>query len=344
MKIDKHNYEAYFLDYTEGNLSDADKQELFLFLEQNPDLKKELEEYEAIALHIPDSVFEGKEYLKKLIYTDDSLVAYLENDLEKKERFEIEKAAAENTYLKKEIDLYKKTILIPDADIIYANKEKLKKRGLVIFWNNPINYFRAAAAILLLTGLIVLITKQLNKESESVLVKNKEVTLPENKTVPNNGSPAPTLYPQSNLIAIKEQQTAAANSSAKKQEPLNKLVNTNKTTLIANDSLEKNNTQKNKLAQNNTKQDTLNNQPFFAAQENSDQSYFNHSLDADENATGLQAKTITSAQSKKPFFKFLSFAAKGAKQLGAKHIDIKEGVNENVITMGGLALSETTSN
>ena len=339
MKINKHNYEVWFLDYTEGRLSVGEKQELLLFLEQNPALKKELEEYEAVVLPANDIVFKDKERLKKPVYGDEVLIAYLENGLGKTEKKELEKAIDEHAYLKKEIDLYKKTISIPDDTIIYKHKEKLKKRGLVVIWNNPVNYFRAAAAIILLTGLIVLITSRLNKETESLMAKNK--------TVPTNVSPSPTPLPKSTLIAVREQQRVVPkknNISFTKQNSLHKAISTNKTISIANDSMEKNNTSQNTMTQNIAKQDTLSNQPFVASTEGNNQSYFNHTTDANEdNTTALKAK-INQTQPKKPFFKFLFAAVKGAKQFGAKHIDVKEEANQSTIMLGGLVLSETTSN
>ena len=45
MNIDKNNYEAFFLDYHEGNLSPQEVADLYLFLSQYPELKKEFEDF-----------------------------------------------------------------------------------------------------------------------------------------------------------------------------------------------------------------------------------------------------------------------------------------------------------
>ena len=65
-KINKHNYEAFFLDYYEKNLSTEEVAELMLFLENHPNLKEEFEDYEEIILE-PDTtvIFENKNSLKK---------------------------------------------------------------------------------------------------------------------------------------------------------------------------------------------------------------------------------------------------------------------------------------
>jgi hypothetical protein len=49
-KITRHNYESFFLDYLEGELSDELKMELEVFLTENPDLAEELEEFESVSL------------------------------------------------------------------------------------------------------------------------------------------------------------------------------------------------------------------------------------------------------------------------------------------------------
>lgn len=48
--ITRHNYEAYFLDYLEGELSGELKLEMEAFLKANPDLAVELEEFENVSL------------------------------------------------------------------------------------------------------------------------------------------------------------------------------------------------------------------------------------------------------------------------------------------------------
>lgn len=49
-KITRHNYEAFFLDYLEGNLSEAQKAELSVFLKEHPDLAEEIDDFELVSL------------------------------------------------------------------------------------------------------------------------------------------------------------------------------------------------------------------------------------------------------------------------------------------------------
>ncbi|MFT7588692.1 MAG: hypothetical protein ACI959_000904 [Limisphaerales bacterium] len=65
-QINRANYESWFLDYVEGALSDGQIYEVHRFLDANPDLKIELEEWQQTVLE-PDLsvVYEGKALLKR---------------------------------------------------------------------------------------------------------------------------------------------------------------------------------------------------------------------------------------------------------------------------------------
>ena len=49
-KINRNNYESYFLDFLEGNITPEDSEQLKFFLEANEDLKEELYSFESIAI------------------------------------------------------------------------------------------------------------------------------------------------------------------------------------------------------------------------------------------------------------------------------------------------------
>lgn len=87
--INRHNYEAYFLDFVEGNLSEEEKAALMLFLEQNPDLKEELQAFEAFNLESGSDVVMDKtgfyqELPGKIDETncEEHFIAYHEGDLD----------------------------------------------------------------------------------------------------------------------------------------------------------------------------------------------------------------------------------------------------------------------
>lgn len=63
--ITKDNYEAYFLDAIEGNLSMDELRDLNKFLAENPELRKELEAYDKDFVLIPENIsFSEKNSLK----------------------------------------------------------------------------------------------------------------------------------------------------------------------------------------------------------------------------------------------------------------------------------------
>src|ERR1041384_6941427 len=96
MKIHGNNYEAFFLDYHEGNLDAQSKQDVLAFVSAHPELREEFESFEIISLSDKTSVtFPGKEKLKKNSITEYNyrtwLVAFVENDLPAEGRKEVER-------------------------------------------------------------------------------------------------------------------------------------------------------------------------------------------------------------------------------------------------------------
>jgi mRNA-degrading endonuclease YafQ of YafQ-DinJ toxin-antitoxin module len=139
-KIDRHNYEAYFLDYLEGNLSAEDKQDLFSFLDKNPDLKSALEmDLNEVSLNPSAIVFENKESLKtedESILTLNTADAWMLESVEKNligsKQKELEDFVRKHQ-LEKTYTAYQSTVLKPDLNLIFEDKRKLKvATGLVI--------------------------------------------------------------------------------------------------------------------------------------------------------------------------------------------------------------------
>ena len=91
MKITRDNYEEYFLDYSEGKLNSALEEEFEQFLEANPDLKKELEEFENLSFADDSKIkFNKKSSLKRNFIPvgeinennyENFLIGEIENDL-----------------------------------------------------------------------------------------------------------------------------------------------------------------------------------------------------------------------------------------------------------------------
>ena len=200
--INKHNYEAFFLDYHEGNLSDDKKKELTRFLQQNPSLKEEFEDFEEITLEPSTLKFENKQELIKKTQaqhyeiTEFEYLCVSENEKDitddEEKQLIIELKKPEN---KKSYNTFKKLKLQADEDIIFTDKKLLQKKTI------PINYgilsSVAAAAVILLffvfkgNFLNQNVTKhdvkqyasKIYKENNSKPIPEQTVTSPENKNI-----------------------------------------------------------------------------------------------------------------------------------------------------------------
>jgi hypothetical protein len=135
MNINLNNYEAYFLDYHEGNLSPQQVADLFLFLSQHPELKKEFEDFEHIVLEdFSAPVFKNKDRLKKNITPEnreDYFIRAVEGTLDTTELALLHNFLSAHPEFLAEFNQFQKTKLQADAAIVFENKIILKQ-GIAI--------------------------------------------------------------------------------------------------------------------------------------------------------------------------------------------------------------------
>lgn len=133
MNINIHNYEQYFLDYHEGNLSPELRDEVIRFVTMHPDLEEEFHEFEHICLEPPVVTNFQKDFLKKEVIElspldersiDDYLVAKHEGDLTIDQHSELKQFLAKNPAWNDDDLLYSRMKLQPEA-IVFAGKQKL---------------------------------------------------------------------------------------------------------------------------------------------------------------------------------------------------------------------------
>ena len=92
MNINRHNYETIFLMYIDNELSDAEKNEVLLFLQQNPDLSKEFKLLQDTIVKPTSIVFDDKIFLIKKeisIELQESLLLLLDNEIDSDEKEKI---------------------------------------------------------------------------------------------------------------------------------------------------------------------------------------------------------------------------------------------------------------
>lgn len=177
MRIDRNNYEAFFLDFHEGNLSEGLTRELFSFLDSNPDLKEEFESFEMISVLPSDKKYFGKDSLKKDTITSSNyktwFVGYIESDLTSEQKKEVEAYLQKNPSLKPELEIFKQTKLVPDHQIIFESKKQLKRGGKVILFTPQFNRIAVAAFIA-----ILLITYFLFRSGNEKMISHRENIIP----------------------------------------------------------------------------------------------------------------------------------------------------------------------
>jgi len=132
MQIDRSNYEIWFIDWLDGKLNSLQVEELKLFLDQNQDLREELNDLTPLNLVASHFSFRYKARLKKSP-SDISpsqfeylCAAYLENDLTNSQQTELREIVNADPDKKKTFDLIQKTILAP-VSISYKHKSLLLK-------------------------------------------------------------------------------------------------------------------------------------------------------------------------------------------------------------------------
>lgn len=142
-KISIFNYEAFYLDFLEGNLSEEDSLLLLKFLEQHPELKVEDDmlvtlDDEALKL---DAQFKAD--LKQISFDETGitsqnvekfLIAETENLLSTQKQNELDQFVKKDASLIKLRKMYASTHLVADKSIVFANKNALKQNKRIVLW------------------------------------------------------------------------------------------------------------------------------------------------------------------------------------------------------------------
>ena len=178
MNITSQNYESWFLDYYERNLTAQQEKELFLFLDKNPTLKEEFDAFENVSLDIEEATLNPniKANLKKETSItehniNDWLIAELEGDLSLQELALLTTFLSTNPVFLKDRELFRKTRLIKTQEK-FDNKKSLY-RGKVISINSPLQKFLyvAAACFALLIGSYFIYNQFLKEQTETAEIE-----------------------------------------------------------------------------------------------------------------------------------------------------------------------------
>lgn len=192
MNINRNNYEIYFLDYWEKQLSPQEVADLLVFLENNPDLKTEFQDFDDVSL-TPDTsiVFNSKEVLKKQntvavnkineFNYEQYFIDHVEKQLDEQQKSDLKLFLQKNKHLNKEFELFKQTILKPDNSKIFEDKSSLYQKKIFIY-NRRFIYYAVSAAALILLLLAVYLKRDTNFDDQSRISKvdNENIIIEEN--------------------------------------------------------------------------------------------------------------------------------------------------------------------
>ncbi len=207
MKINRHNYEEFFLLYVDNELQPEERKEVENFVAQNPDLSEEFIVMQQTILPEADIVFTGKNLLYKkeegisLANYENFFLLYVDKELTAAQNDEVETFVLQHPQLQNDFTLLKKTIAEP-ANIVFKEKESLyrseENRPII-----PLLWMRmgVAAAILGLIALVWIFTQNSSVVNKALpVVKTQKDT---KKTFQKNNQPAVT-----NQTTVSLQQSA----------------------------------------------------------------------------------------------------------------------------------------
>ena len=206
MNVNRHNYEEFFLLYVDNELSATDRNMVESFVEQNPDLGKELQLLQQTVITDDEIIFADKQRLMKedsLAALQEKLLLFADGELSITEKQAVLSLLATDNAAATEWKILQKTKL-PDEAIVFEDKRSLYRTegGRII----GIKWWRvAAAAVLLGFGLWIGISIYKNN-GKSGTTKNESIARDNNNQPQQYKSPVtPTpVEPSANKNAGNE--------------------------------------------------------------------------------------------------------------------------------------------
>jgi anti-sigma factor RsiW len=130
MNLNRNNYEAFFLLYVDNELSAADRNAVELFVQENADLKEELNMLQQTVFKADAVVFDNKASLLKegLTALQENLLLYIDDELNTADKLNVEKLLIADTAANKELLLLQQTKLQSDNSIVFADKKLLYRK------------------------------------------------------------------------------------------------------------------------------------------------------------------------------------------------------------------------
>ncbi|MFY7732054.1 MAG: hypothetical protein ACOVSR_01135 [Bacteroidia bacterium] len=196
MEININNYEEIIIDFLDGKLDDNTMAKLFVFLDQNPNIKAEFDLLNTNQTTLPAEPiafdFSGLLKQEKINVADysDKLIALLENDLTPEETKSLEAEIRTYPELAAEFELFKKTKLVPENELVFANKQVLTKKGSFAIIPLFARYSAIAAVFIAVVICVYFFTnnkgEQMADKVDTTIAKSKQDSISEILKSKNN--------------------------------------------------------------------------------------------------------------------------------------------------------------
>lgn len=245
MNINRQNYEVILIDYLDGKLSPSQTAELMAFLEKHSDIQEELEGLKDAVLVDESVSFPNKSELKKNGFLKNGIntefnylcISSLEGDITLAEKQNLEALIKQEPNKLRELSAFQKTILNPDAGVVYSKKDSLKRSRVVPIRVSSLKMVMGiAASFTLILSVYTLYnltndTKSITDDSKMIVpiaastskVKEIEKILPEAKL--NKGFTKVDAQNYEKLISPSKETTIVEIKSSSNHEELPSIIN-----------------------------------------------------------------------------------------------------------------------
>ncbi len=139
MIINRLNYEVFLVDYLDGKLNPSLVDDLLLFLDQNPDIKNDLDGILDAVLVSENTVFPNKSILKKKSFHKDGIdnefeylcIASAEGVITQEEAVSLQNILDKDYLKRNQFQTFQKLKIASDPSIRYSNKQRIKRTPII---------------------------------------------------------------------------------------------------------------------------------------------------------------------------------------------------------------------
>ncbi|WP_302543819.1 anti-sigma factor family protein [Butyricimonas faecihominis] len=182
--ITRENYEIYFMEYMDGNLSARERAEVEAFLLVHPDLRELLDGMDEVRLEVPAEVFGKKEEIKRTVREREYYaIAAAEGVITDEEQAWVDGNVDKDVF-ERDVETCAKIKVKPDPACLFEGKAGVyRKSGAVLF----VKRYAAIAAVVAL-GIVVAIY---STKKEEFSMEDLPVTVVKTETILLPGVPEP---------------------------------------------------------------------------------------------------------------------------------------------------------